>query len=264
MNEIEQKLSKYVGHLVEGTLKFRNEMFVGTEAPDFELQTLDRAVVRLSDYRGKSNVVLIFGSFTCGSTVTQLRAGNPPLGSLYRRFRRKGVEFFLIYSVEMHPGEYVPRPTTFEQRVSNAARLKKEEKVPFPILVDGIGNEVRKLYRALTNPVLIVDRNGIIVYKSSWTWAPDLSQALTELVACDRVKAKNEMVRTCYSEKLIGLTRNAKISAQVHRRAGPEAVKTFDALLRKEGMEANRSRSNSTARSMSSVSPDLSKVAKLS
>jgi formate hydrogenlyase subunit 4 len=43
------------------------------------------------------------------------------------------------------------------------------------------------------------------------------------------------MVRVCYSEKLIGLTRNAKISAQVHRRAGPEAVKTFAALLSKEG-----------------------------
>ena len=38
----------------------------------------------------------------------------------------------------------------------------------------------------------------------------------------------------CYSEKLVGLTRNARISAQVHRRAGPEAFKTFATLLRKE------------------------------
>jgi hypothetical protein len=97
-----------------------------------------------------------------------------------------------------------------------------------------IGNEVRKLYHALTNPVFIVDRQGILVYKSSWTWAPDLEQALSELVVCERAKAKNEMVRMCYSEKLVGLTRNARISAQVHRRAGPEAVKTFATLLRKE------------------------------
>ena len=87
----------------------------------------------------------------------------------------------------------------------------------------------------MTNPVFIVDRAGIIVYKSSWTWAPDLERALAELMAADRARAQNKMVRMCYSEKLIGLTRNAKISAQVHGRAGPEAVKTFAALLTKEG-----------------------------
>ena len=113
--------------------------------------------------------------------------------------------------------------------------FKQEEKVPFPIIVDRIGNEVRRLYRALTNPLFIIDRNGVLVYKSSWTWAPDLEQVLNELVACERAKSKNEMVRMCYSEKLVGLTRNAKISAQVHRRAGLEAVETFQALLRKEG-----------------------------
>ena len=109
-------VSRYVGHLAEGALRFRNELSVGSAAPDFELQALDGGTFRLSDHRGRSNVVLIFGSLTCGSTITQLRAGNPSLGSLYRRFKRKGFEFFLVYSVEMHPGEHGPRPKTFEQR----------------------------------------------------------------------------------------------------------------------------------------------------
>ncbi|MGZ8484260.1 MAG: peroxiredoxin family protein [Limisphaerales bacterium] len=182
MNETEQALNRYVGHLTEGALRFRNALSVGTEAPDFALPSLDGGFVRLSKFRGKSNVVLIFGSFTCGSTVTQLRARNPPLGSLYRGFKRKGFEFILVYSLEMHPGEYVPRPTTFEQRLLHARRLQQEEKVPFPIVVDGIGNEVRKLYHALTNPLFIINRDGVLVYKSSWTWAPDLEEVLTELV----------------------------------------------------------------------------------
>ncbi|HWH78432.1 MAG TPA: redoxin domain-containing protein, partial [Candidatus Binatus sp.] len=167
MIKVDKRPENYVGHLAEGALRFRNDLFVGTDAPDFELPPLDRSVVRLSNFRGKSNVVLIFGSFTCGSTVTQLRAGNPTLGSLYRRFKHKGFEFILVYSVEMHPGENVSRPKTFERRLSNAKRLKKEEKVPFPVVVDGIDNEVRKLYRALTNPVFVIDRHGILVYKSS-------------------------------------------------------------------------------------------------
>jgi hypothetical protein len=185
MNEIEKNLDKYVGHLAEGALCFRNDLSVGTGVPDFELPSLDGGVERLSNFRGKSNVVLIFGSLTCGSTVTQLRAGNPPLGALYRRFRKKGFEFFLVYSVEMHPGEHVPRPTTIEQRFNHARRLRQEEKVPFPIVVDGIGNEVRRLYHALTNPVFIVDRDGVLLYKSSWTWASDLEQALLEFLNDD-------------------------------------------------------------------------------
>lgn len=235
MDDVEQRLSRYVGHRAEGALRFRNELSVGTEAPDFELLALDGGAFRLSDYRGRSNVVLIFGSFTCASTVTQLRAGNPSLGSLYRRFKRKGFEFFLVYSVEMHPGENVPRPTTFEQRCQHAQRLKKEEKVPFQIIVDGIGNEVRKLYGALTSPAFVIDRNGLLVYKSSWTWVPDLEKALGDIWACERARARNEMVRMCYSEKLVGLIRNRKISAQVHRRAGRDAVETFNALLKQEG-----------------------------
>jgi hypothetical protein len=152
----------------------------------------------------------------------------------------------------MHPGEYVPRPTTFEQRLSHAQRLKKEEKVPFPVIVDGIDNEVRKLYQALTNPAFIVDRDGILVYKCSWTWVPDLAQALTQLVACERAKPGNQMVRMCYSEKLVGLMRNAKISEQVHRRSGPKAVKAFNALLRNQGFRGQAESSpmpNSSKRS---------------
>jgi peroxiredoxin len=33
---------------------------VGDAAPDFELPTKDKQVIRLSDYRGRKNVVLLF------------------------------------------------------------------------------------------------------------------------------------------------------------------------------------------------------------
>lgn len=41
------------------------ELEVGDPAPDFELPTYDKiSMVRLSDLRGKSPVVLVFGSYT--------------------------------------------------------------------------------------------------------------------------------------------------------------------------------------------------------
>ncbi len=33
---------------------------IGDQAPDFELPTQDERIVRLKDYRGRSNVVLLF------------------------------------------------------------------------------------------------------------------------------------------------------------------------------------------------------------
>jgi peroxiredoxin len=50
---------------------------VGQEAPDFELPDQTRAKVRLSEYRGKSNVVLVFYPFTftgvCQGELCSLR-----------------------------------------------------------------------------------------------------------------------------------------------------------------------------------------------
>ncbi len=37
-----------------------NRVVVGTKAPDFSLRNIDNQMVRLSDYRGKQNIVLVF------------------------------------------------------------------------------------------------------------------------------------------------------------------------------------------------------------
>jgi hypothetical protein len=43
----------------------RGSLEVGDQAPDFTLQTLDhRSSVQLSSFRGRSPVVLVFGSYT--------------------------------------------------------------------------------------------------------------------------------------------------------------------------------------------------------
>ena len=215
MSKTDATLPKYTAHRLEGALRFRNNLAVGTEAPDFELQDLQGSTIRLSDYRCKSYVVLVFGSMTCGSTVTQLRAGKPPLNSLYHRYKTKSFEFFLVYTREPHPGENIPQPSTSEERKDHAQRLKEEERVNFPILVDTIDNKVRSLYHAWPNSAFIIDRDGLIVYKSSWTYGPELAQVLKDLCAWERAKVQNALVRMCHSERLVGLLRNRKISALV-------------------------------------------------
>ena len=46
---------------------------------------------------------------------------------------------------------------------------------------------------------------------------------------------RNELVRFCYSERIVGLLRDKKISSSVHRRAGPQAARDFTQLLKEEG-----------------------------
>ncbi len=229
-------LSRFPAHRLEGALRFSaHEVRVGTKAPDFALPDLSGKTVRFSSYRGKSNVVLMFGSVTCGATATQLRAGKPSIRSLYARYKKKGFEFFLIYTKEPHPGEKIPQPTTIEERAKNAARLKQEENVNFPILIDTPDNAVRNAYRGWANGTLVVNKDSVLVFRSSWTHGPELAQVLDDLYACEKAQARNELVRVCYSERIVGLVRNKKISASVHRRAGPKATQDFARLLDAEG-----------------------------
>ena len=56
---------------------------VGGEAPDFELRDTDGESVRLSDFRGKKNVLLVFYPYawtrTCTNEFCTLRDTNPDL-----------------------------------------------------------------------------------------------------------------------------------------------------------------------------------------
>lgn len=221
---------------IEAAVRFgANEVRVGAPAPDFELPDLAGRRVCLSRFRGKSHVVLMFGSLTCGATVTQLRAGKPTIRSLYTRYRKKGFEFFLVYSRETHPGENVPQPASMEGRWTNALRLMKEEKVNFPILLDSIDNRVRNLYHGWSNGIFVVNKEGLLVFKAAWTYGPEVAQFLNDLAAWEKAEARNELVRFCYSERIVGLLRNSKISSSVHRRAGPQAARDFARLLEEEG-----------------------------
>ena len=53
------------GRGLAGDLRRVDTVTVGDEAPDFKLKTVDdRRSVRLSAYKGKRPVVLVFGSYT--------------------------------------------------------------------------------------------------------------------------------------------------------------------------------------------------------
>jgi peroxiredoxin len=156
----------------------------GEQAPDFELRSIDGEKIKLSDFAGKKNVVLTFGSATCPQTASSI----PGIKELAEEFSGRGVQFLFVYTREAHPGEYIPAHESIEEKAEAAHLLRTEETIEFPILVDELNGKVHKKYGTLPNPTFIIDRSGRIAYRSLSSRAQILGEALEELI--DRQKER--------------------------------------------------------------------------
>lgn len=146
----------------------------GDLAPDFELRSSqgDKAI-RLSSFRGKKPVVLIFGCFTCGNYRTYTES----LEELYNVWK-SDAEFLRVYVREAHPvaddkaatptnataGLLFRQPTTFEERCSIADQFTSALHVNTPVVVDEIDNQVGLQYGAWPDRLYIVDREGRVAF----------------------------------------------------------------------------------------------------
>jgi hypothetical protein len=106
----------------------------GERAPDFRTTTLDGAAMRLSDYSGKKNVLLLFGSVTCPMTAASIGAIN----ELYEEFRGDEVEFLFVYVREAHPGERIGAHGSAREKAAAANLLREEEEIKMPVVVDDL------------------------------------------------------------------------------------------------------------------------------
>ncbi len=146
----------------------------GDFAPDFELRSPDgQQSVRLSSFRGRRPVVLVFGCLTCGN----YRTYSPALEELYRR-RKGDAEFLRVYVREAHPSDthtptetnakasiLIKQPKTFAERCAVAERFRSDMKIETPLVVDGIDNQVGKAYGGWPDRLYVIDRDGRVAYQ---------------------------------------------------------------------------------------------------
>jgi peroxiredoxin len=124
---------------------------VGSIAPDFKLHATNGQEISLSDFRGKSNVIVFFIRET---SCIQCRIHVTQLGKMYEQFRAAGAEIIVIL------GEDVERSKTYAEGI----------KLPFPILADP-DRAVYQLYELekyfllfQRTASLVVDKDGIVRY----------------------------------------------------------------------------------------------------
>jgi peroxiredoxin len=154
----------------------------GEPAPDFEARTLDGKTVRLGDYRGRKNVVLTFGSLTCPMTAGSITGMN----ELYREYKGKDAQFLFVYVREAHPGERIPAHGSMEEKTHAAQRLRDEEEIAMPILVDELRGPIHRKYGKLGSATFLIDKSGRIAFRALWTQPRVVEDALEALLERQR------------------------------------------------------------------------------
>ncbi|MBL8102117.1 MAG: peroxiredoxin family protein [Anaerolineales bacterium] len=127
------------------------EAKIGSLAPDFKLRATNGQEISLSDFRGKSNVIVFFIRET---TCPQCRTHVAQLGRMYDQFREAGAEIIVIL------GEDVDKSREYADGI----------KLPFPILSDPDRAvyhlyELEKYFLLFQRTAsLVVDKGGIVRY----------------------------------------------------------------------------------------------------
>lgn len=115
---------------------------VGGPAPNFELETVDGQVTRLSNFKGRF-VILNFWATWCAPCIKEM----PELQKAHRHFKEKGIEIVAI---------------NFAESKASVNKFAENNRLSFPILLDRFGSTSEK-YKVLNLPVTyFITPDGII------------------------------------------------------------------------------------------------------
>jgi peroxiredoxin len=195
----------------------------GERAPDFAASTLDGDTIPLSDFRGKKNVLLLFGSLTCPMTAASL----PGINDLYEHFRGDDIEFLFVYVREAHPGELVPAHRTEAEKARAAELLRDAEDLEMPILLDDLSGSIHRRYSKLPCPAFLIDRSGRVAFRSMWSNPEELAGAIDELLALQRERHSDHVVVRHGEDLSVPLSYARLYSYRALERGGEIAVNDF-------------------------------------
>lgn len=91
------------------------------------------------------------------------------------------MEFVDVVTRQAHPGPDVRAYSAFEQKRAEAVLYKRDEQIPWSVVVDRLEGDVHQRYGALPDPTYIVDRDGRVAFYGTFTHAPTLHRAFAAL-----------------------------------------------------------------------------------
>ncbi len=100
------------------------------------------------------------------------------MNEVARKYAEHNVASIFLYTNEAHPAERFPHLTSMEQKFEHAAALRDDLGVTRPILLDALDGACHRAYGSMPNMTWIFNRAGHAIYKSDWTDANSVDNAL--------------------------------------------------------------------------------------
>jgi hypothetical protein len=155
----------------------------------------------------------------------------PSMNTLSDRFSEQGVGSIFLYTHEAHPGEYYPHLTSMEQKFRHARDLRDQLGVNRPILLDSLDGACHRAYGSMPNMSWIFNKAGIPIYKSDWTDAHSVENAIEYFLGMVGRRRSGEQMVPFQVERLDFRTRDVPAFMAGLERNGPKAVKEFKAAF---------------------------------
>jgi hypothetical protein len=151
----------------------------------------------------------------------------PSLDKVAERYEEQGVGSVFVYTHEAHPGENYPHLTSMEQKFRHARDLREVLGVRRPILLDALDGACHRAYGSMPNMTWIFARSGVPVYKSDWTDAGSVANAIEYFTDVSERRRSKERLAPFRVERLDFRTQDHVDFFAGLERNGPKAIREF-------------------------------------
>ena len=149
------------------------------------------------------------------------------MNAVAEKYAAQNVGAIFLYTYEAHPGENYPHLTSMEQKFRHARDLRDVLGVTRPILVDALDGACHRAYCSMPNMTWIFARSGLIVYKSDWTDALSVENAIQYFSQIPGRRRAGERLAPFRVERLDYRNQERDQVYQALERNGQKAVDEF-------------------------------------
>jgi hypothetical protein len=155
----------------------------------------------------------------------------PSMNAIADEFIGAGVGSFFLYTHEAHPGEHYPHLTSMSQKFRHARALRDVLGVTRPIVVDALDGACHRGYGTMPNMTWIFNRAGMAIYKSDWTDAASVRNALAYFLDTQERRRGGARLAPFHVERLDLRDVDRARFDEGLLRAGPKALEEFRAMF---------------------------------
>jgi hypothetical protein len=152
----------------------------------------------------------------------------PSMNAIAGRYRDDGIGSIFLYTHEAHPGEHYPHLTSMEQKTAHGRALRDVYGVTRPVLLDTLDGACHRAYGSMPNMTWIFARSGVPVYKSDWTDAGSVENAIVYFLDVSQRRQARERLAPFHVERLDVRIQDRDGFYRGLARNGQKAVREFD------------------------------------